>query len=393
MRLPERDQEKKTLANLSNEELAELSPEELEQAKRAKENLLGIKKVDREVKEMDNQEQWAAQVQATAQKHGIGLDEAEVLLKHRMGIERPSDVSSWMQFMQPKPSLIEQAFSEAIAARMEQIIGAMFSPGGNSPGAQAQPSGENPVVGMLERAKAAGVQSLYMPDGTVLNLQGAKDNGEGIGATIERQVAQYVDGQIQQILPKVLNPGNNSGVDLQSLGGNAEIAKLYYEDKWKGEQRAADQATAQAKIDAAKEIAAGFGAAFSPGGLENLRKLFKLGPSGAGAEQEGAGQSSQGQKVRTLRTTCWNCMRAFPYEEGQAPVCPYCGRAQKAKCQSCGEEFKITNRDHIVCPKCGAEYSSAPSAEQQESQEPGDQQEQEQEQQRPRTYQADGLAI
>ncbi|GAI56537.1 unnamed protein product, partial [marine sediment metagenome] len=50
------DEKKKNLARLSDDELAHLSPEELEEAKRASGNLLAIKQVTKEVDNMENQE-------------------------------------------------------------------------------------------------------------------------------------------------------------------------------------------------------------------------------------------------------------------------------------------------------------------------------------------------
>ncbi len=83
MNLP--NKEKKNLADLSDKELAQLSPEELEEAKKAKANLLAIKKTDKEVGNMAKQEEWNEAVQQYAQEHNFSLEEAAEHLKKEMG--------------------------------------------------------------------------------------------------------------------------------------------------------------------------------------------------------------------------------------------------------------------------------------------------------------------
>ncbi len=53
-------------------------------------------------------------------------------------------------------------------------------------------------------------------------------------------------------------------------------------------------------------------------------------------------------------------MRVYPYEEGQDPVCPYCGQAQKVQCPGCEEVFIPKSRNKIECPKCHAELQEKP---------------------------------
>lgn len=374
------NRERKSLANLSDVELAELSAEELEQAKKARENLLGIKKVDMEVRQMENQEQWNQQVQALVEKHGISVDEAEVLLKRRMGLERPSDFMTMMQSMQSKPSPIETAIATAIAGRADQIVGNMFpssGTGGANVTGQGTATQENPIVGLLQKAKAAGVQSLYLPDGTLVNLGEAKKESD-IGEMVRNKVTAWVDGMIQERFPQLLPgaPANGKpALDLTNVGSNPDIVRLVYEDKWKAEERTAEDSRSASKITAFMDIAAAVGAAFSPEGYEKLKKLLKEGPSGRGAtSQQGKGQSqSQGkqeQKARLIRATCRRCMRLFPYEEGEDPVCPYCGTYQKVECPRCGEVFIPQAGKPMVCPKCHAELEQPQSETKEEERTP-----------------------
>jgi len=365
------NREKKTLANLSDTQLAELSADELEQAKKARENLLGIKKADMEVRQMENQEQWNQQVQALAQTHGISVDEAEMLLKRRMGLEKPPDFSTWMNLMQgtqPKVSPIEQAIAKAVEARADQIVGTLFpssGTGGASVTGQGTGTQENPIVALLQKAKAAGVQSLYLPDGTMVNLGEAKKEG-GIGEMVHNKVTAWVDGMIEERLPQLLPGAPASGKpapDLTNLSSNPAIVRLYFEDRWKAEDRAAEDTRSASKMTAFMEIAAAVGAAFSPEGYEKIKKLLKEGPSGRGAasqEGKGQGQNKQGQKTNLLRATCRRCMRLFPYEEAEEPICPYCGTYQKVECPSCHETFIPQAGKAMVCPKCHAELKQPP---------------------------------
>ena len=374
MNFPNRE-EKKSLANLSDAELAELSPEELEKYKRARENLLGIKKADREVRQMENQEQWGKQVQELAEKHGISVDEAEMLLKRRMGVERPSDFVAMMQMMQPKVSPIEQAIARAVEARADQIVAGMLpgqAAGGAGQSGQGSSGQPNPIVGLLQEVKAAGVQSLYLPDGTVFNLTEGKKGEGGIGDMVTKRVTSYVDSLIEQNLPRLLPSDNKTGagIDLGQLGGDPALLRLWYEDKWKDEDRRATTARDEGRTAVWLEIAAFLASMFSPEGYEKVKKILKQGPAGAlgQSQTEGSksqGEGNQGQRTRTLKETCWNCMRVFPYEEGEDPRCPYCGRGQKAQCPSCEAIFKPTNPSHIVCPQCGKELTLAEEKESQ----------------------------
>ena len=181
---------KKNLASLSNEELAELSEEELEQAKRAKDNLLAIKKVDKEVKDMEDQEKWTETVQQFAQEHNLSLEEAEHLLKQRMGLDKPSSMSSLFELMKPKPSPVEEAFNKALAARMEQLLPLIF---GGTPTAGNNPppteGAKNALSDAIQMAKSEGVQSIVLPDGTLLRIGEGKNE-----ASTASKVLDKIDG-------------------------------------------------------------------------------------------------------------------------------------------------------------------------------------------------------
>ena len=349
-------EKKKNLAKLSDEELAQLSPEELEEAKRASGNLLAIKQVTKEVDTMENQEKWAAAVQQFAQEHDLSIEEAERTLKQRAGLGgKPSEIGTLLEMLQPKPSPIEEALSKAIASRVENIATTLFpNPPANTGGGPPQAA----LSDALKQAKESGAQSLYLPDGTVVKLTEDKGgNQDSILNNASAQIQKYVTDIIDTRLPTIFSP-QPPGMPQTGNINNPEIARLAYEDKWKQEDRTAQDAIALRRDGAIRDIAAVIGAAFSPEGYKKLQKMLKEGPTGeAGTGKKEIETKPEG---KLLKTTCWRCMRVYPYEEGQDPVCPYCGQAQKVQCPGCEEVFIPKRRDKIVCPKCHVELQEKP---------------------------------
>lgn len=377
MNFPNREG-KKNLANLSDEDLANLSPEEMEEAKRARENLLAIKKVDKEVETMENQEKWQETVQAFAQEHGLSIEEAERLLRERMNLSKPSDFTAFMQFMQlmqPKQSPIDEALSRAFAARAEQMANMMFPmPSGgttevNPPGG-TQPN--NPLADAIHQAKEAGAQSLYLPDGSMVKLGEGADEPSAL-KKIEEHVTNFVTDVVNSRLPSLFSPPSGGGTP-SLVGGNIspELAKLVYEDKWKDEDRKAADVRAQEHDKTIQSIAATVGAMLSPEGYKKMQKLLQEGVKLPGQSEAETGTGETKAKPKTIRTTCWKCMRAFPYEEGEEAVCPYCGVNQKVQCPQCDEVFRPRGGENIVCPKCAAELEHGqPAKEEKKTPEPG----------------------
>lgn len=352
--LPE--EKKKHLANLSDEELAELSPEELEEAKQVRANLLAIKQTTREVENMDNQEKWAAAVQQYAKDHGLSIEEAELILKQKAGLGgNPTELGAILAALKPEPSPIEKALSEAIASRAESIAAMVFPspPAGGSP--------QTALGDALKQAKASGAQSLYLPDGTVVKLTATEDKGgnqDSILNNASAQIQKYVTDTIDSRLPAIFNP-QPPGTPQTGNVTNPEIAKLAYQDKWNEEDRKAEDARAQRRDGAVRDIAAMIGTVFSPEGFAKLQKLLKEGPAGAISAGKQAEPETK-TEGKMLKATCWKCLRVFPYEEGQDPVCLYCGQAQKVQCPKCEKIFTPTNRNKIECPNCHAELLTKP---------------------------------
>ena len=301
---------------------------------------------------MVSQEKWAAAVQQFANEHGISTQEAENILKQRAGINSPTDLAAILAAFKTEPSPIEKAVSEALAARISNIAPLLF---GNPP---ANPGDGSPLATLsesLEQARAAGAQALYLPNGTMVKLTEDKGgNQDSVVQSATARIQKYVTDIVDQRLPAIFNPQTTGMPQIGS--NNPEVAKLAFEDKWKGEDRAAQDVIALRRDNAIRDIAAVIGAAFSSEGFAKMQKLLKEGPAGTVTEKKGETDTKTEGKM--LKTTCWRCMRLFPYEEGQDPVCPYCGQAQRVQCPECEKIFIPTNRNKIECPKCQAELQT-----------------------------------
>ena len=112
--------------------------------------------------------------------------------------------------------------------------------------------------------------------------------------------------------------------------------------------------TSRAREETWQNIAAFLGSLFSPEGFAKVKQY--IASREKPPERSGIVQGTEKQKTtpnpKRLRTTCYNCMRVFPYEEGENPVCPYCGKPQRGECPSCHTIFEIKSKD-IKCPNCG----------------------------------------
>ena len=360
MNLPNREREKKNLVNLSDEELAQLSPEELEEVKKAKANLLSIKKTDKEVDAMASQEEFQKAVQQVAEEHNLTMDEAEVIVKKKMGMGSgtTSDLAMLAQFFQPKENPMVDAINKAIADR---IGGALFPerpPGGgdgNPPGG-GQP---NNITAAITHAKEAGVQSIYLPDGTQVMLQAKAEDGS-IAKSIEDKIRGYLDSVITQRLPNVFSPpADNKGTGAALPSGilDPQLARLFYEDKWKDRDREAEDARSKARDEVIGSIAASIGAGLSPEGFEKIKGMIKQGgPAGALSQGKQEGKPTG----RMIRAVCWKCGKPFRYDEGEEALCPYCQANQKVQCPRCEAIFTPTNAAELTCPKCGVELTLPP---------------------------------
>jgi DNA-directed RNA polymerase subunit RPC12/RpoP len=348
---------KKSLAKLTDEELAQLSPEELEEARKVRENLLVIKQTTQEVESMENQKKWAAAVQYFADTHDVTVEEAEHILRQRAGLERKAlDPSAFWATMGDKPNSIEKALSDAIAANLPTIAPILF---GHPPSDTGGKTAQSALTDALQQAKAFGAQSIYLPDGSVVKL--AEDGGGNQDAVVKSatsQIQKYVEDIITQRLPTLFSP-QNTGLPQIGKDVSPEYAKLVLEDKWHDEDRKVADLAAERRDLTVRNIAAALGAIFSPEGFAKMQSLLKTGPLGeAGAGIQAGTETAKEAKM--LKVTCWKCLKLFPYEEGQDPVCPYCGQAQKVQCPKCEHIFTPTNRNKIECPNCHAELQPKP---------------------------------
>jgi len=360
---PQRES-KKNLANLSDEELAKLSPEEIEQARQAQQNLLAIKKATKEINAIDKEEQWKTTVEQYAKEHNFSVEEAAEHLRKDTGGDKLSSLLQMMKFFQPaqpKENPVVEAIEEAVAARLKDILFPAPGTQGEQPGASSgnQP---NPIATAVTQAKNAGVQSIFLPDGTQLFFK--NQNSSAIAETIETAVKEQLHKVISDTLLAILNPGRkrNSGggdnalslldPDLAKLKGlDPEIVKVYYENRNRELDRQAADARSQGRDEA---VTAGFallGALVSPEGFETARKKIDEAKAMARKLRTSPEEKSEGE---TIKTTCWKCSKDFIYGAGNDPVCPTCHLDQRVKCPRCETVFIPPSAEEIVCPRCHA---------------------------------------
>jgi len=367
---------KENLLRLSDEELAQLTPEELEQVKTAQQNLLAIKKANKEVREMENEEQWKAVVEQYAKEHNFTIEEAAAHLQKEMSGDKLTSFFNMMRLFKPETSKdnpMVAAIEKAVAERFTNILDIAF-PTPKAPGDQPRTSSgnqPNPIVAAINQAKDAGVQSIFLPDGTQLFLQG--QNSDTLTAKIETTVTEHVKKVIGDSLPAILNPGRNrdgGGGDntlalldpeLANLKGvSPELLKVYYDHKARALERQAADARSQGRDEA---VVAGFsllGALFSKEGFETARKTIMEAKEKAKALKT---SPEEKPKAEAVKTTCWKCGKDFVYEVGQDPVCLTCHMDQRVKCPSCSTIFIPKSAEEMVCPKCYASLELPPEKE------------------------------
>ncbi len=300
---------------------------------------------------MASQEEWEAAVQQYAQEHNFSLQEAAEHLKKEMGSGKLGELMSMATLFQPKENPMVDAINKAIADR---IGGALFPPPpgggqGNPPGG-GQP---NNITAAITHAKEAGVQSIYLPDGTQVMLQPKAEDGS-IAKSIEDKIRGYLDSVITQRLPNVFNPpADNKGKGAALPPGivDPQLARLFYEDKWKDKDREAEDVRSKARDEVIGSIAASVGAALSPEGFEKIKRSIQQGGVAGALSQGKPGEKPTGKMIRAV---CWKCDKPFRYDEAEEALCPYCQANQKVQCPTCETIFTPTNAAELTCPKCGA---------------------------------------
>ncbi|MBA7660536.1 hypothetical protein ES703_68538 [subsurface metagenome] len=318
--LPERKNEeaKKNLLNLSDEDLATRSPEELERIRRSKENLREIKRTDREVREMVDQERLENRIQEYMVVKGLARDQAELLVKQEFGLLGSSQGGP--VYVQPKEDPITEALKDLVKERIHMLFPPPPAPGAGAPtGVGAQSN----IAETLKAAREHGVNSLYLPDGTLLQI----NRGDALGDQLVKETADWVRGK----LPDLFGGGEGKPPTELMSSQNPEIVKLGLEYRAKDEERKAAEIMAKAKTEAMRDFAAAVGVALSPEGFEKVKGL--LGGIRAGTRQGGARAPAGGE----------GAARA-PHRLG----CRECGTFQEVAvgtpsftCKKCGEENPV----------------------------------------------------
>ena len=308
--LPERENQdrKKDLLNLSDEDLASLGPEELERVRKSKENLREIKRTDREVREMVNQEMMEARIQEYIEVKGLSYEQAELLVKQELGLLAAPHLGPLN--VQPKEDPITEALRDLAKERIRMLFP---PPPGSGAGAPPAAAAKSDIAEILKAAREHGVNSLYLPDGTLLQI----NRGDTLGDQLINETADWVRGK----LPDLFGGGEGKPPNELMSSQNPEIVKLGLEYRAKDEERKAAEILAKAKTETAKEFAAAIGAALSPEGYEKVKGL--LGGIRAGTREGGARAPH--------RLGCRECGTFQEVEVG----------APSFTCKKCGEENPV----------------------------------------------------
>lgn len=303
--------------NLSDEELARLNPEELEEVRKAKENLREIKKADREVKVMMDQEQLEQRIEEYMQAKGLSREQAELLARQDFGLVGPSQLRPL--FMQPPEDPITKALKDAIAERIHLLFpqpGAGAGGGGATGGGPQTGAGQPAdLSGAIKAAKEHGVKSLYLPDGTLLEI----NPSDTLGDELVKKTMDWLKDQV----PSLFTGGGGGKTSTELLSsGDPEIVKLGLEYRAKEEERKAAETLAQARTAMAQDVAAAIGLLLSPEGFKKAREAIR---GIIEAAREGRG-------TRTVLIACDECKTVNEVPEGK----------EVFSCNKCGAENEVS---------------------------------------------------
>ena len=291
--------------------LAQMNPEQLEQVRRAKENLIEIMKADREVLAMMSEDQFEALVSRKMDETDLSREDAELLVKRDQGLlgrNRPV-------FSPPAQSPLTKAFEEAAAERIKEVLFPKGDGGGDK--------GKGPdLAETLKKAQDRGVQSLMLPDGTEISLN-PKDT---FGDELLQETLKWVKEKVPSLFK---GEGEGGGLSKDLLASeNPEIVKLGLEFRAKEEETKAAGIMAKSKSDATMSIAALAATIISPEGYAKVKGMLDLLRMGKGVQ----GETPQDQPPPTddnfTKLPCLKCNHTNIVPIG----------APKFTCEECGTE-------------------------------------------------------
>jgi len=264
MDLPQ--EKRNSLLNLSDEELAQMGPEELEDVLKRKEHYIEVKKADREVQAMLSEEQFAEAVQEKMEQYpGMSQEDAETLVLKATGrLGKPFHV-----IQRPPENTFTKMLEQAAARRMEELL--FGKPKDGSPadtGAKQAPDLEK----NLKLAQEMGVDSIVLPGGGIFKI----GKGDSVGSELVDQMKDY----IKERLPTLFNPPNGGALGNLSPEQLAmqrpEILKIFMDDKAKMAEIDAAKAAIDSRNATIKSVADTLGLVFRPGGAAALKEVFSF---------------------------------------------------------------------------------------------------------------------
>lgn len=291
-----------------------MKPEELEQVKKAKENLLEIMKADREVQAMLSEEQFEALISKKMEETDLTREDAELLVKRDQGLlgrSRPV-------FSPPAEDPITKAVKELVAERIKDVL----APGKGDVGDN---KGKGPDLAQtLKMAKEQNVGSFMLPDGTFLNLNPKDPFGEEL-------IKDTLNWGREKLQAMLKGGGGGGDTDLSTVQ-SPEMLKIILDDRAKTAEIEATKTIAQSKNDALAALAMLGATLISPEGYAKVKGMVDL---ALGKVKQGQGETP----AETAETPADDKFARLPCLN---PECKHVNIVQ------------IGTRKH-TCTECGAE--------------------------------------
>lgn len=265
---------------------------------------------------MVQQEQLEQRIEEYMAAKGLSREQAELLAKQDFGLMGPSNVGPL--FIQPPEDSLYKAFKEALSERIKDF----FPSGADTKGGQRTETTEKgpDLSQALKTAKEQGVNSLFLPDGTRIEIN-PKDP---LGDELVNEALTWVKGQ----LPSIFGGGGGAGGKVSGellASENPEIVKLGLEYRGKQEERKAAEIIAKARTDTTREVATLLATMVSPEGYQKVKAMFEEVTSRVRGGAEGADRTAEVGEDK-IGLACLNCHHVNMVQKGTPSfTCENCG--------------------------------------------------------------------
>lgn len=317
-----------SLLKLSDEELAELGPEELERALKTNENYLAVKKAGKDVEIVLSEEQFNAAVAQKRAESGnyLTLEEAANLVNIQLGHGSPKPFNV-IQPSEKRP--FEKVMEDLMLQQMEKML--------TPPGAGGdKPKTDGIIVKDIMAAQAGGVEAIYVPGVGTVRLNPPPKEG-GVGTEIMKQFEDWFSKKIPSLLEPPPGGGLGGLTPLELASQSPEMVRVFLEDKRMTAKDALELEGAKSRNATIKAFSDVVGAIMKPGGLD----AFKGAVNWVKAQQNGTEESPAAGAQAPPEVD------KFPPFECANPKCKHIQNIQRGMteyvCDQCGE----TNEDLV----------------------------------------------